>query len=92
MFYNDIIKYIYIATLRKLMDPFILGLIVLFAMSVIFYIVSFTFIYYWHLVKISVVVVPALWTFEFFSVGFLIVALVSILINYLPILVRLLSL
>ena len=74
------------------MDPFILGLIVLCVMSVVFYIVAFSFIYYWHLVKISVVVVPALWTFEFFSVGFLIVALVSIVINYLPILVRLFAL
>ena len=74
------------------MDPFTLGLIVLFIMSVIFYIVSFSFIFYWHLVKISVVVVPALWTFEFFSVGFFIVVIVSLVINFLPIMVRLLSL
>jgi len=36
--------------------------------------------------------VPALWTFEFFAVGFLIVAIVSIVINYLPVLIRLLAL
>jgi len=74
------------------MDPFILGLTVLFVMSAIFYIVAFSFIFYWHLVKISVVIVPALWTFEFFAVGFLIVAIVSIVINYLPVLIRLLAL
>ena len=74
------------------MDPFITGLIVLFVFSAIFYIVSFSFIFYWHLVKISIVVVPALWTFEFFAVGFLIVAMVSITINYLPMLLSALGL
>ena len=69
------------------MDPFVVGLYVLFSMSAIFYIVIFSFFYYWHLKKVSFVIIPAIFTFEFFMVGVLIVAIVSIIINYLPILV-----
>jgi len=70
------------------MDIFTVGLIVLFAMTAIFYIVIFSFIFYWHLVKISFLVVPMIFTFEFFAKGFLVVAIVSIILNYLPVLVR----
>jgi len=84
--YNYVKKY-YIATLRKLMDPFTVGLTVLFVMTAIFYIVLFSFFYYWHLKKVSFVVMPAVFVFEFFAVGFLIVSIVSIIINYLPIVV-----
>lgn len=68
------------------MDAFIIGLIVLFAMTAIFYIVLFSFIFYWHLKKISFVVVPAIFTFEFLIVGFLVISIVSIIIKYLPLL------
>ena len=68
------------------MDAFIIGLIVLFSMTAIFYIVLFSFIYYWHLKKISFVVVPAIFTFEFLIVGFLVISIVSIIIKYLPLL------
>ena len=70
------------------MDVFTVGLIVLFAMTAIFYIVLFSFIYYWHLKKISFVVVPVFFTFEFLVLGFCVVSIVSIIINYLPVLVR----
>ncbi len=70
------------------MDIFTTGIIVLFAMTAIFYIVLFSFIYYWHLKKITFVVVPVFFTFEFFITGFFIVSIVSIILNYLPIIVR----
>ena len=69
------------------MDVFTVGLIVLAVMTAIFYIVLFSFIFYWHLVKTSFLVVPMIFAFEFFVIGFFIVAIVSIILNYLPILV-----
>ena len=74
------------------MDPFTVGLIVLFVMTAIFYIVLFSFFYYWHLKNISFIVMPAIFAFEFFAVGFLIISIVAIIINYLPIMVRYLGL
>jgi hypothetical protein len=70
------------------MDPFSVGLIVLFAATAIFYIVLFSFIFYWHLKNISYVVVPVIFTFEFLLAGFLIVSIVSIILQYLPVIVR----
>ena len=70
------------------MDIFTTGLIVLFAMTAIFYIVLFSFIFYWHLRNITFVVVPVFFTFEFFIMGFFVVSIVSIILNYLPDLVR----
>lgn len=70
------------------MDVFTTGLIVLLVMTAIFYIVLFSFIYYWHLRKISFVVVPAVFTFEFLIAGFFVVAIVSIIIKYVPELFR----
>ncbi len=66
------------------MDPFITGFIVLLVMTVIFYVIFFSFIYYWHLKKISFVVLPVVFTFEFFAIGFFVICIVSIIINYLP--------
>jgi hypothetical protein len=70
------------------MDVFTVGVLVLLAMTAIFYIVFFSFIYYWHLKKISYVVVPAIFTFEFFAAGFFVISAVSIILNFLPELVR----
>jgi len=70
------------------MDAFIIGLTVLFICTAIFYIVIFSFIYYWHLKKVSYVVVPMVFTFEFFAMGFFVISIVSIIINYLPDLIR----
>lgn len=66
------------------MDPFWVGLIVLFAASAVFYIVFFSFIFYWHLKKRTYVILPVVFTFEFFVMGFFVVCIVSIIINYLP--------
>jgi len=70
------------------MDVFTTGLIVLFVMTAIFYIVIFSFIFYWHLKKVSFVVVPVIFAFEFFATGFLVVSIVSIILNYLPVAIR----
>ena len=69
------------------MDAFFVGLITLFASTAVFYIVLFSFIYYWHLTKASFIVVPMIFTFEFFITCFFIVAIVSIIIDYLPALI-----
>jgi len=74
------------------MDIFTIGLITLFASTAVFYIVLFSFIYYWHLKKITFLVVPMIFTFEFLIVAFFIVALVSILLQYLPELIRVVGL
>ena len=70
------------------MDVFTVGIITLFAASAVFYIVFFSFIYYWHLVKISYIVMPVIFTFEFFAMGFFVVSIVSIIIQYLPQLIK----
>jgi hypothetical protein len=70
------------------MDPFLVGLIVLFSSAAVFYIVIFSFIFYWHLKKQSFIVLPVVFTFEFFVTGFLIISLVSIIIKYSPDLIR----
>jgi hypothetical protein len=84
---NHLLGYNYIIE-NILMDVFITGLIVLFVVSAIFYAVLFTFIYYWHLRRVTFVVVPMIFAFEFFAIGFLIVVIVSIILDYVPILVR----
>ena len=70
------------------MDAFSLGLIVLFAMTAVFFIVLFSFIFYWRLVNVSFLVVPVVFSFEFFVMGFCFVAITSIVVQYLPILIK----
>jgi hypothetical protein len=70
------------------MDAFTVGLIVLFVATAIFYIVLFSFIFYWHLEKLSYVVVPMVFTFEFMIMGFFVISIVAIIIDYLPGLIR----
>lgn len=69
------------------MDIFTTGVIVLVVMAAIFYTVLFSFIYYWHLKKITFIVVPAIFTFEFFLIGFVVVSMIAIILNFLPVLV-----
>lgn len=71
------------------MDVFTVGIITLFVMTAIFFIVFFSFIFYWHLKAITYIVLPVVFTFEFFAMGFFVVCLVSIIINYLPQLIEL---
>ena len=71
------------------MDIFTVGLITLLVFTLIFYAIFFGFIFYWHLKTITVVIVPLLFTFEFFIAGFFVVAIIAILLQYLPRLLKL---
>jgi hypothetical protein len=73
------------------MDAFFVGLVVLFSMSAVFYVVLFSFIFYWHLRRISFVVVPMVFTFDFFLIGFLIISIIYLVIKYLPDLIKILQ-
>ena len=66
------------------MSYFFWGTIMLFIATAIFYIVFVSLVYYWHEKKITYVVVPLIYTFEFFIVGFFVMAFFSILLQYLP--------
>ena len=57
---------------------------VLFAVMFIFYAVFFGLIYYWHTTRATYVVVPLIFTFEFFVVAFFVFAIIMIIIHYLP--------
>lgn len=70
------------------MDIFVLGITTLFITTAIFYIVLFSFIFYWHLKKITFVVVPVIFTFEFFAIGIFVVAIVTIILKYLPVVIN----
>ena len=67
------------------------GIIILFSATLIFYMVFVSLIYYWHVKKTTVVVVPLIFTFEFFIRAFLVVALVVLLLNYLPSIIEMLN-
>lgn len=73
------------------MSYFFIGINILFGATIIYYIVFFSLIYYWHLKKTSFVIVPALFTFDFFVIGFLVVSLVSILLEYVPKIISMLN-
>ncbi len=66
------------------MDYFFWGTILLFVATVIYYIIFFSFIYYWHEKRATFLVVPLIYTFEFFLIGFLIISLTVILLQYMP--------
>lgn len=66
------------------MDIFFILLIELCIATIVFYITLFIYIYYWHLVKISYVIVPLVFSFEFFAVGFFIISIITIFVKYLP--------
>ncbi|OGZ63338.1 MAG: hypothetical protein A3C58_02515 [Candidatus Staskawiczbacteria bacterium RIFCSPHIGHO2_02_FULL_34_10] len=66
------------------MSYFFWGFLTLFVSTVVFYIVFFVLSYYWHERRMSFIIVPLIYTFEFFIAGFLIVCLLLLLINYLP--------
>lgn len=65
-------------------DIFYILLVILFFATAIYYIVFFTFIYYWHLKKVSFVIIPALFAFDFLLIGFLLISIASIVITYWP--------
>ena len=61
------------------------GAVILFSATFIFYVVFFSLIYYWHLKRTTLIVVPLIFTFEFFIIAFLVISLVLIVLNYFPI-------
>ena len=56
-----------------MLSYFFWGMVILLVATAIFYIVFLSFIYYWRETRVNVVVVPLLFTFEFFITGFLLV-------------------
>lgn len=64
------------------MTFFLLAFIALMIASLIFYIVWFSLFYYWHEKAETYLIVPALFTFEFFATGFLLISLLSIIVAY----------
>lgn len=69
------------------MDVFYVGVLTLLTATAVFYVVLFGFIFYWHLRKTTFVIVPVIWTFEFFIRCFWVVVIVSLILHYLPILI-----
>ncbi|OGZ65351.1 MAG: hypothetical protein A3C50_03345 [Candidatus Staskawiczbacteria bacterium RIFCSPHIGHO2_02_FULL_43_16] len=65
--------------------------IALLVSTLIFYAIFAGLIYYWHEKKTTVVVVPLLFTFEFFSIGFLVICLITLLIQSSPDILKLIS-
>ena len=58
--------------------------IALLVSTLIYYAIFAGFIYYWHEKKTTVLIVPLLFTFEFFLIGFLVICLASLAITYAP--------
>ncbi|MGH7239831.1 MAG: hypothetical protein ACREHG_07155 [Candidatus Saccharimonadales bacterium] len=58
--------------------------ILLMLAAATYYLVFAMLIYYWHEKEMSVMVIPLIFTFEFFVAGFLLVAFVSLLLAYFP--------
>ncbi len=66
------------------MEIFTSLLIALIVATILFYIVFLSLVYYWHETKTTLLVVPLIFTFDFFATGFFIIAIVSLLVEYLP--------
>lgn len=67
-----------------IMSYFAWGTIVLFLATAIFYAVFASLVYYWHEKKTTVLVVPLIYTFDFFIISFMVVFPVVLLLEYLP--------
>ena len=63
---------------------FLLLFKILLLATVIYYAVFFGFVYYWHEKVLTYVIVPLIYAFEFFAIGFLVVVAASLLLEYLP--------
>jgi len=58
--------------------------VALLILTAIFYIVCVSLVYYWHEKRATYVIIPLLYTFEFFITGFLMISVISIVLQYLP--------
>ncbi len=63
---------------------FLLLLKILLLGTVIYYAVFFGFVFYWHEKTLTYIVVPVIYAFEFFIIGFFVVLAASLLLEYLP--------
>jgi len=72
------------------MDTFFWGTIILFLVTIVFYIAFFSLIYYWRSTKENFIIVPFIFTFNFFLIAFLVVSIVSLILKYLPEIIKLL--
>jgi len=66
------------------MSYFFWGTIILFGATLIYYIVFASLVYYWHEKKTTVLIVPLIYTFDFFIIGFLVVSVVCLILQYYP--------
>jgi len=73
------------------MSYFFWGMLLLFAATLIYYLVFFLFVYYWHEKNITFVIVPLIYTFEFFLTAFLIISIVVLFLQYVPALLTLIG-
>lgn len=74
------------------MDVFFTGFITLLIILAIYLIVWVSFIYYWHLKKISIIIVPTLFVFEALLRGFWILVGITLFFHYAPIISKMLNL
>ena len=70
------------------MDIFLTGFATLLVVSALFYIVFAAFVFYWHLKKASIAVVPMILTFEIFWRSFIWLVVVSLILYYGPIIIK----
>ena len=68
----------------KDMDIFYVGITTLLATVLVFFLVFFSFVYYWHVKKTTYVIIPLLFMFDIFLRGVIVVAIVSLILYYLP--------
>ena len=73
-----------------MIDYFFWGTIILFGTTAIFYIVFFSLIYYWRENRTTFIVVPFIFTFEFFLIAFLVISIVCLILKYAPEVLKLL--
>ncbi|MFA5878454.1 MAG: hypothetical protein WC845_03765 [Candidatus Staskawiczbacteria bacterium] len=57
---------------------------ILYLLTIVFYLVFLGLVYYWHEKKVTYVLVPVIFTFQFFLIGFLVVIALSLLLEYVP--------
>ncbi|MEK7124601.1 MAG: hypothetical protein AAB877_02900 [Patescibacteria group bacterium] len=73
-----------------MIDYFFWGIVILFGATAVYYIIFLSLVFYWHEKKTTFIVVPVLYTFEFFLISFLVISAIAIALRYLPALLNLL--
>ena len=63
----------------------------LFFLTALFYIVFISLVYYWHEKRINFIVIPMIYTFDVFIVAFFAIALLVLLLQFYPDLIKVTS-